>query len=827
MSGATDSRPHEVALRHIFTSAPEEFSGESGFQTVACADVLRRPGLLPGIERQVECYSSAAAEEWSCRQLAPLPETRGAYALTVFTPLADSPDGRAGNFWAETLVVPGRWLELGGWDAAAAFGSLAWWGPRALEDLPRNLGPESLTTLQPGPLPRLARLVELVPREQLGTLLLALVQQSRGLLPLRVLETQGAFPGDLEELVMLLPLVVPPACRTYRDGEQRRCLSLRTRSPLRGMSPIADVTGYPAAAAERLEAGLAVDLSGRLPAPVLDDRFGRYYVQWLQGILQDGRWDELAAVYEKAEEWPGAAFFSKLEPFLRTVTRPAPRSSSTLQKTRPKQVDPMAAESAAEIAEPGAEAADHGLARTPPPGVSVDESLSLPPIRARQEAWRTRNEMEGALWEVLEIHRVQLGRLVAELQRDFAAELMSEGERLRREVTEWRQLLEGEVSRLERDIKGAGQSARRRSSSVLRELEDRGASLEKLSRRVGKLEAHLEKLERASSGTHDKLGPALVPAGEQPIEREVVPAFPKLALDRKWLRRRRWVGIAAGGTFALALAAATILFSPDSEQVPVHSGWKREQLVQRARFGDAATRLLAQAAAQHRFAPRAHGLMLALALHRGLGIDGTLDCALVKAALRPTNPRLLVNGVCAAVTEAALNNASKDDCCRRFQTGRQEADSQKLRHCYLSGHLKLGVAVAGGQSEACFGASPWRQERIWTTNEALRALALFRYAAAAVDDASEADLAKALRGLDPARNASLGASLADATLTIEEAESVLELSWAVLTDEELQLDRLSNEELDRLGQQVEGFVPVPAPATTGRATRGRVAGGRR
>src|SRR6185436_9645965 len=141
------TRADSSAYRHVFTSAPDNFPGGGGFRTVAYAAALR--GMVSPIESLVESYKTREGEA-SCRQFVSLAQGK-AYALTTFTPLADSPDGRIGNFWAETQVVPSDWLEEAGWEAAAAFDALSWLGPRNLGDLPRDLE-QPLPALKPGSL---------------------------------------------------------------------------------------------------------------------------------------------------------------------------------------------------------------------------------------------------------------------------------------------------------------------------------------------------------------------------------------------------------------------------------------------------------------------------------------------------------------------------------------------------------------------------------------------------------------------------------------------------------------------------------------------------
>src|SRR6185436_8217819 len=175
-------------FRHIYTSAPENFPGGGGFQTVACASDLGEQ-QRNAVEKLVDSYSNREGGGAPCRQFLPLARGAKAFALTVFTPLEDCPDGRTGNFWAETQVVPSEWLEQAEWDAAAAFKALSWLGPKNISDISRNLEPEPLDELKSGALDRLGRLNELVSPDCLETLLQAVAQESRGLRPLWLLES--------------------------------------------------------------------------------------------------------------------------------------------------------------------------------------------------------------------------------------------------------------------------------------------------------------------------------------------------------------------------------------------------------------------------------------------------------------------------------------------------------------------------------------------------------------------------------------------------------------------------------------------------------------
>src|SRR6185436_15315039 len=118
-------------------------------------------------------------------------------------------------------------------------------------------------------------------------------------------------------------LTVPPTSRRYRDADQLRCLSLRTRCPVGGMAFRTDITGYPTAAAASLELSeaLVVDLAGRVPMKSPGDRFGRDYAKWLQGVIEKQEWDQLEGLYKRAIAFPGASFFANYKSLLNAPSR--------------------------------------------------------------------------------------------------------------------------------------------------------------------------------------------------------------------------------------------------------------------------------------------------------------------------------------------------------------------------------------------------------------------------------------------------------------------------------------------------------------------------
>jgi len=520
------------AYRHVFTSAPENFPEGGGFRTVAYAAALRGEKVSL-IESLVESYTSWEGGGARCRQFVPLARGAKACALTVFTPLADSPDGRTGNFWAETQVVPSKWLEQAGWDAAAAFDALSWWGPRNLGDLPQNLEPEPLASLEPGSVERLARLNKFVPSECLEPLLHAVVQQSRGLRPLELLEAQGTPTSQLEEVVMLVPLTVPPRSRRYLDADQLRCLSLRTRCPIGGMTFRTDVTGYPAAAADGLELsdGFVIDLADRLPTKSHEDRFGRDYVEWLLRVIQDGEWNQLEALYKRAVDCPGASFFPNYRSLLQAPSRP--RVTIPAEVPKPVAV-PERAEKPNVVESSEATAA--------PPAAAAGEPTAPLPLQPRKQAWAVRDETEGAIWQVLESHKSQLEELVGQVRQDFSAELDKVRDRLMKEVADRQKGLDATLKEFEKEVKKVDRKAGKY-------WQQQSASL---GRESSTIEARLEKLERDIARIAER--PAR--AGVSSVGRG---ARTQRSLSLDWLRDHRWIAWMAGIGLLLALLGVIAL----------------------------------------------------------------------------------------------------------------------------------------------------------------------------------------------------------------------------------------------------------------------------
>jgi hypothetical protein len=315
---------HE-GFRHLYTVAPapsEDGGGSPAFRTVALSAPLE--AVRAELEEIVGAYTSPADRRIS-RQAVRMYDENYA-ALTTTTPLDGGPDGRRGNYLAETFVVPSAWLREADDDLAAAFAALPWSDARAVDlhaDGLRSLGAgQALPRLVPGPLSRLVLLRERVPETMLAPLLAAVARAALGHRPLAVAEGPA---GGVDRLIPLLPLVLP--------SEARRALQLRTWSPP-GESPAVDLVGVPAdarSAAERT-GGDVIDLS-TAAAPETDDdpagRFGR----WAAEAVATGDWQALATAHERAGDGSLGAFLEGFEA-LRGAGRDIGSSASLLEARR-------------------------------------------------------------------------------------------------------------------------------------------------------------------------------------------------------------------------------------------------------------------------------------------------------------------------------------------------------------------------------------------------------------------------------------------------------------------------------------------------------------
>lgn len=840
-----ESQPDPLALRHIFAWV----SSSKGCTTIACARELQAKGVDRQVERLVESYQSKSAEEPPCRQLLPIPN-RDAYALSVFTPLGDTPDGRPGNFWAETFVVPAEWLKQGDWDADRAFEELCWWGPEAREAalLPHPPA-DPLPPLQPGPLSRLARLVEEVPANHLQALLLAVVQMSDGLGYIRLVE--GERVGALEEVISRLPLVVPPGCRLYRDRGRMRCLSFRTRSPLGGMAETADITGFPQGPLP--EGGVLIDLSGRIAPPVNEKGFGAVYAHWLAQTLTRGAWDELEQLYENAAQVGQTDFFSRFKSYLATSpsttkrrTPPAPPApvAATLEVAEgvsaaalepaptipvfPGDEGPAAAPNAEEVVDGFPEPVTSPRPARPPTstphadGDAPNEPFAAAAFRAMQNAWADRRALEGQAWRSFEKHREQLQVLVEELCKELEERTNRARTDLRRMLDELEDRQDKDFTAIRSEFEKASKRSRQQSESLDKKVEDRLAHLDDLRTQLKKIQKRLQALERgrraaaiavvegdgAVHGELDSYEETEIHGGER-----YAPTIKPHHLS-EWVRSHRlWLSAA---TVIVLVLGGWFLVKVLTRETPQERGAEQEarvqlsSLVERTQDGRLAAAVLERAQDERDIREAAALETVTLALAHGVEVEATTDCALLQAALRSeaaargaaTGPT--VDGDCGPATIGMLMAARMDPCCRNHVQTNDSQAIRRLANCFLADYLELGQHSAAGvvEPEACEGASPWRAGRVWSTEEALAALTLFRGTARLAEEAQKTDSAVALRELDPLSGSRMLDALRRQTLASEEAERVLELYWFGVTGRRRALDTLALSEVAELERRV-------------------------
>ncbi len=289
--------PRSQMWRHIFTAAAGGPSG-AGFQTVASS--IQDPDLHGEIEQALEDASEAAATE-RVHQARTLPGRPGLCLLSRMEPAGVAPDERHGNFWAESLLVPNAWLEQAQWDVAEAFVRIEFWGARELPD--GKLEPEALPSLDPGSLDRLERVRRLAVAQR-RHLLHAVAGQLQDRSPVFVVRPDDMDAADFRQLVLLLPLLLPPGRRVA--GGSGRPIHLRTLGLAAG-SVFQSSIDFLGVSLDQLEEatrqkGTVVDLrsqarSTRRPP---GRSYADEYVNWLAGVLNGRRWDELGEVYSAA-----------------------------------------------------------------------------------------------------------------------------------------------------------------------------------------------------------------------------------------------------------------------------------------------------------------------------------------------------------------------------------------------------------------------------------------------------------------------------------------------------------------------------------------------
>lgn len=421
---------HE-GFRHLYTVAPappEDGGGNPAFRTVALSQPLE--AVRAELEEIVGAYASPADRRISRQAVQMYDE--GYAALTTTTPVDGGPDGRRGNYLAETFVVPTAWLRDAGDDLAAAFAALPWSDPAVAPAKvagASSLGAgEALPRLAPGPLSRLEVLRQRVPETMLAPLLAAVARVPLGRRPLVVIEGPS---GGVDRLVPLLPLVLPASARRFHADEGVRAMELRTWSPP-GESPTVDLVGVPAdarSAAERTGA-VVIDLSGQGAPEVGEDPAGRFGL-WAAEVVAAGDWQALAQVHERAGDASAEAFLERFEDAGRSISPARASAGSLLEERR----------------------ADW-LSREALDRLFVERGLRLD--AERQETTRRLEQQVDAVFD--------------DLQQQLAREIRARASDLRRTADEGTERLEREAEAVREELRKTAEERRRELKVAGRDL---------------------------------------------------------------------------------------------------------------------------------------------------------------------------------------------------------------------------------------------------------------------------------------------------------------------------------------------------------------------
>ncbi|HEX2254589.1 MAG TPA: hypothetical protein VHQ65_15070 [Thermoanaerobaculia bacterium] len=750
--------------RHLYTWSPRGLLGRPGFQTVACAAALAGDRRV-ALERLVAGLRPAPGDP-PVLALQPLPTDLGRCVLTRAVATGAAADGRPGNFWAESLVVPEPWLAAAAWDLGAGFEAAAWWGPQdpgALaggEDLPA----EPLPPLRPRPPARLARIAQVVPDAELRRALLEVAawqaQDDGREQPIHVVAAPETPPADLAELILLLPATLPLAGRTRGRAPQRRCLRLVTRAEP-GTVAGADLVGVPAAGldAARAARGLVVDLGGGVPPPDSGDRAARAWARRVDDAIAAGAWDELAAMEETREPERPA----------RATSKPGLQSPETRRPRRPEsRENPSMARSTEDGPQAGNETApSHALAGREALWRLREEGESL----GSELLARLRQDHEQTLAVMRELVDEQRRKVEAELDRqmeDAAARLRAASEAALRDLGEQ---AEGVIQSI--------RSARLRAENQIRDAQH--TAIDHLQAEAGRARTALEAERRQGArelAAYGGLAPREAPAGEDWQEGEAaIGARPprkgsqhrpgKLERMRKRVaeasgpvaappgsgeeeaggetRRRQdataaspdWRRIATYGIPALALVVVLLALwltrdrwqgedavpgPPDTPAATAESAEAlRADLLARLQDPAVAARLVSTGYADPTVRPEAAAAWLDVTLaHRELG--EAASCALLQAALRRRleevgKPVIPIDGDCGPGTQ---RNLAAEVLAVGCPAGTYRAQAA----CFLERR------IARTERADCRPEWPFVRNCSWRREEAGRMLELIRDASA-------------------------------------------------------------------------------------------------
>lgn len=812
--------------RHLFASIPGD--GAPGFQTAAAAAELG-DGVVRELEKRVGSFRLAGRQGERSRQVLRYDDEGKYTLLTTFTLLGTGPDGRPGNYLAESLLVPNTWLAGLDWDFAAAIDAVEWWGPEALDRFPtprRDLPSEALPEPRLQELSRLAGLV--AAGDHFDRLLLALVRAVQGRERLRVVEADTARPPALDELVALLPLAVPPVCRRQPASAGALALTLRTRGPVQGMTEVA-LAGL--AAADRSDADergvLVVDLGGQLPTEDIVDVEAYDYADWAGQAIRGERWEELERLYAAADEVGEGQVFRRFRDLLRRLEA-APAAARDRQLAA-GGVGASGGVGAIEAGEPerttalprATHAPKARPAAGPVPGrkkapAATPEAVAAPPIASapatgadspweehRHETAR-RRVAEGAAAEAHDGYREEIDELARVLRqeneeaRQKLQGMLEEGRQraaaeLEQALAAWspelQKTLEAERARLLAEIKGTGLAAQKQLLATADEF------LDKVRQGDPTVAEWTRQTAREVAEQQEALA---APEGEKPRRGT-------FAWFRQNPRRRRWAAVAGAVLLAPLLVLAGWMArgwfgGSGTEEPPAVT---EEQLLERLQQGPAAAALLSRAAEDEDLAGSAASLGAALLLEDFDPGEPTRCVLLQSVLLRDADAQVgdgfAVDGDCQGGTWNALSRAITDDgCCERLPA---DPPPERRVACYLAGALALG------DDERCDGDDPWTAERDWSAEEASRFLDLLAEAREIATPEARRHL-PAAESLDVRTDTALDRvrSLAPSEA---EARELLDLARALVGEGEAPL-----EEIEALLAESPAAAPLPEEAGT-------------
>ncbi len=832
-------------LRHLYTSAAEGSLGEPGFQTVACAQGLEEG--LHVIEDLVRGYRNPdPGEGHRTRQLVQLPADPSYCVFSTIQPTGSTPEGRAGNFWAESLVAPVSWLADGNWDVDAAFDQLSWAGPAmaaTVSGWPAPLPAEPLEPLIPDTLDRLGLLTEYVSGDALDQLLQALARQVRGGERIFVVEVPDRDPSAFERLITLLPLALPPTVRASTDQRGRHPLQLRTRGTFDDDPPV-DIQGMPAAAIhERRRArGMVIDLGGRLSEPLPGDGYGQGYAVWLREVLENRDWEQLASYYSRAAEDPSADPIAR---FAEATGKPGPARGKTPVGQRREAKTTASLPATAPTDTPGSEA-----------------------WRQRAGVWAARGEAEREAYELRELYRDDVEQLRATLEvqideseRNLQAEIKRSVAAVQQGA---KQALEdislsssAEIDKLANQRKRTLASILEAGRVAIEEISDKAeVEVFRISSQSKELTQHLETVgrkqtvaarrkplpsqeefvleevptPRAESDSVPVMeGHDTAPEEEQaPQQRPAIAAQPsppaKTAQDTEGMgsQEKSWaetaaehlgqywptytfwaiiiIGIAAIAYFSLAPIEPTSRESPEETPATQQQPTRDELLktaVDQLVDGRNVAAVLRHMTGISGLKDRAAVVYLKLVL-KDRQFDENMSYALLQAALRGWKEDISVDGFWGAGTQAVLKAAAKETCCDgKLAIVPEPGIGSDLAACFLERYLRNPQ----GPNEGCPEEDLWplRSGRSWTLDEAARALKILRIA---YQETEWHDILKH----DLAARPAIANDIAAMTLSEDEATLMLLLAHQTLSGEVdskmPSIDELRREDLEAVIQSL-------------------------